>query len=349
MSGKKPRAGFTLIELLVVVAIIALLISILLPSLKEAREQGKKAVCLANLRSLSQGNNAYASEDEIESALPIQQQVVSDVSLLTQGGLPADPAHRTVQTKAFGGRTAQVPFMGSNAIMNPNGRWAARTRPLNLYTYGDLEQGEENDLAIYRCPSDTGYPDNPFIIDAPAEIFEIPCYDIIGNSFQMNFTGINFGIGRASFTVAPYGHRLSTLEDTAKHVALMEPQFYSMTYAGISGPIPQQLLLRGWHGPVMTSNVGFVDGSARPTKVSDLDDFDGDTLRGMNVSPSVGYTSFLRRGAEFKMDCYPTPGAFISKYSANGNIVLTPAAAGIGTNYSGWPFTGYQDNLRPPQ
>jgi prepilin-type N-terminal cleavage/methylation domain-containing protein/prepilin-type processing-associated H-X9-DG protein len=346
MLPRKPRAGFTLIELLVVVAIIALLISILLPSLKEAREQGKKAVCLANLRSLSQGNNGYASEDEIESALPIQQQVVSNTALLTQGGLPAEWAHRTVMTKAYGGRTAQVPFMASNAIMDPNGRWAARTRPLNQYTYGDLEQGEENDLAIYRCPSDSGYPDSPFIIDAPPQITDIPCYDVIGNSFSMNFTGVNFGFGVASFTVAPYGHRLSTLQNTARYVALMEPQFYSMTYAGISGPIPRELLLRGWHGAVMTSNVAFVDGSARPTKVSDLDDFDANALREMNYTPNVGPTSFLRRGAEFQMDCYPTPGAFIAKYAANGQIAWP--SSNLAT-YTGWPFTGYQNNLRPPE
>lgn len=58
------RSGFTLIELLVVVAIIALLIAILLPSLGRAREQTKSVKCLSNLRTLAQGVVAYASSDE---------------------------------------------------------------------------------------------------------------------------------------------------------------------------------------------------------------------------------------------------------------------------------------------
>jgi len=45
-------AGFTLIELLVVIAIIALLMAILIPALTRAREQGKRAACIHNLKGL---------------------------------------------------------------------------------------------------------------------------------------------------------------------------------------------------------------------------------------------------------------------------------------------------------
>ncbi len=58
----QSRGAFTLIELLVVVAIIALLIAILLPSLHAAREQTKQTVCGTNLRAVGQGLATYTTE-----------------------------------------------------------------------------------------------------------------------------------------------------------------------------------------------------------------------------------------------------------------------------------------------
>ncbi|MCA9244503.1 MAG: prepilin-type N-terminal cleavage/methylation domain-containing protein, partial [Phycisphaerales bacterium] len=54
------RSGFTLIELLVVVAIIALLISILLPSMIGARKQARQVICLTHQAEMGKAALMYA-------------------------------------------------------------------------------------------------------------------------------------------------------------------------------------------------------------------------------------------------------------------------------------------------
>ena len=63
-SIRHTRRAFTLIELLVVIAIIAVLMAILMPALSRAREQGKRIVCMNNLKGLTLAWMMYAQEND---------------------------------------------------------------------------------------------------------------------------------------------------------------------------------------------------------------------------------------------------------------------------------------------
>lgn len=81
MAARKrsQRLGFTLIELLVVVAIIAVLMAILLPSLSHAREQSKRTACASNLRQIGISVTMYSNE--WNTYLPIYYEVVNSVTI----------------------------------------------------------------------------------------------------------------------------------------------------------------------------------------------------------------------------------------------------------------------------
>lgn len=71
LIGHRTRAvrhAFTLLELLVVIAILALLAGLFYPVLAAAREQGRRTVCLANVRQLATAHRLYT--DDFDEQFP---------------------------------------------------------------------------------------------------------------------------------------------------------------------------------------------------------------------------------------------------------------------------------------
>ncbi len=64
MKGRKSTRGFTLIELLVVIAIIAILAALLLPVLAQAKEKGRRARCISNMRQWGIALTTYSDDNK---------------------------------------------------------------------------------------------------------------------------------------------------------------------------------------------------------------------------------------------------------------------------------------------
>ena len=63
MKPQGPQPAFTLIELLVVIAIVAVLAALLLPAISRAKESGRGAACMSNLRQIGIALQLYVQEN----------------------------------------------------------------------------------------------------------------------------------------------------------------------------------------------------------------------------------------------------------------------------------------------
>lgn len=275
--GQRGRLGFTLIELLVVVSIIALLISILLPSLKRAREQAKLALCTANIRGMAAAGNTYAASDRSEMLAPVH-------SLF--GNIPG-----AVGEYEWGGKSgAGEPLNGTDPI---DSRWGTQygrgpgTRTMNSIIYKaqfhdyreDPGTNQENwrndtklDLPIFRCPSDRGYTGHHF---QAWQNSKLSSYDHFGTSYTVvtSWVGVA-GAGCTLWSNSAYLRPASRVPNPANTLFFQENcgrfgwrKNYGNSADGGCGslqgtPLEVTTYIKGWHGKNWNFAASFVDGHA---------------------------------------------------------------------------------------
>jgi len=127
MAVISARRGFTLPELLIVIAIIAILVSIIMPSLGTVREMGRTTQCAANMRMIGSAAVAYSAANKriilpCRVAMPVGSGQYSYwPNLLVDGQYL--PAMRLPASAVSAGAVAQGPFFcpsGNMDFLPPN-------------------------------------------------------------------------------------------------------------------------------------------------------------------------------------------------------------------------------------
>ena len=138
------RKAFTLVELLVVIGIIALLISILLPTLSRARASAQRTVCLSNQRQIAVATQSYSVDENGFIAPRFRFVSLPDMRATGAGSIPGN---NPLWFAYFFGRDA-----GSSVNEAYNLGALAYTGHLGLGPI-DLDVGFPRDPEFFFCPS----------------------------------------------------------------------------------------------------------------------------------------------------------------------------------------------------
>lgn len=270
--------GFTLIELLVVVAILALLIAILLPSLDAARRAAKKSACISLLKNIATTSSTYGADDPQGWIIPVHpMQYTQNALSPTYIGAYEWGGKSGVGRPGFvDGPTGTYEFLTSK--YGTKAGFGPATRPLNAILYpGGVKDnlnpeydrtGAEADtklsLDLFRCPADDGPPRGGHCVEW-VEHPDRSSYDHFGNSYAANVFMISAGASEMHSN-SPYLRPTSRVPNPSRTLLFEEnigrwawaaKDDVDCAWVGID-PGPTKAI-RGWHGEDWTYNRAFVD------------------------------------------------------------------------------------------